>query len=142
MYFFPLKFSSYIIFCYFCNGHASPKRRVGQKLIGTETTKPFVGQVSKRRLRTLSFCEFKLRNFVTVHRDNATISVCVGRLYSNLPYYMIGLSLAVYIIFRRGLAALLIFAQRQCEGQNSGMGGSSNSHAFFCFQELTGIINC
>ena len=66
--FFPLKFSSYIIFCYFCNGHASPKRRVGQKLIGTETTKPFVGQVSKRRLRTLSFCAFKSRKFETFHR--------------------------------------------------------------------------
>jgi hypothetical protein len=61
----------------------------------------------------------------------ATVSVCVGRLYSNLPYYMIGLSLAVYIIFRRGLAALLILGKRQCESLRSGMGGSSNSHAFF-----------
>ena len=37
----------------------------------------------------------------------------------------------VNIITWRGLAALLILAQGQCEGLNTGMGRSSNSHAFF-----------
>ena len=43
------------------------------------STMPFVGQAEgKRRLRTLSFCDFKLRKFESKHRDNATVSVCVG----------------------------------------------------------------
>lgn len=37
----------------------------------------------------------------------------------------------VNIITWRGLAALLILAQGQCEGLNTGIGGSRNSHAFF-----------
>ena len=39
--------------------------------------------------------------------------------------------MVVYIIFRRGLAALLILGKGQCESLKSGMGGSRNSHAFF-----------
>ena len=39
--------------------------------------------------------------------------------------------MVVYIITWRGLAALLILAQGQCESQRSGMGISRNSHAFF-----------
>ena len=31
----------------------------------------------------------------------------------------------------RGLAALLILEERQCEGLTAGMGESRNSHAFF-----------
>ena len=59
----------------------------------------------------------------------ATVSVCVGRLYSKLT--LLHNRAWVYIIFRRGLAALLILGKRQCESLRSGMGGSSNSHAFF-----------
>ena len=40
----------------------------------------------ERRLRTLSFCVVKLRNFDSTHRDNATISVCVGELYPSCSY--------------------------------------------------------
>ena len=53
--------------------------RAGQDIDGIlRPTKPFVGQAEgKRRLRTLLFCDFKLRNFETLHRGNATVSVCV-----------------------------------------------------------------
>lgn len=37
----------------------------------------------------------------------------------------------VNIITWRGLAALLILVQGQCEGLTAGMGESRNSHAFF-----------
>jgi len=59
------------------------ENRAGQDIDGfPRPTMPFVGQTKgERRLRTLSFCVFKLRNFDSVHRDNATISVCVGGLY-------------------------------------------------------------
>jgi len=40
-------------------------------------------------------------------------------------------SVDVYIITWRGLAALLILVQGQCEGLTAGMGESRNSHAFF-----------
>ncbi len=41
------------------------------------------------------------------------------------------MALGVYIITWRGLAALLILEVGQCEGLRTGMGRSSNSHAFF-----------
>ena len=39
--------------------------------------------------------------------------------------------MVVYIITWRGLSALLILEVGQCESLKSGMGRSSNSHAFF-----------
>ena len=42
----------------------------------------------------------------------------------------------MYIFTWRGLAALLILAWRQCEGLNSGMGESRNSHAFFISKRI------
>ena len=57
------------------NGRASQKDIDGH----LRPTMPFVGQAEgERRLRTLSFCEFKLRKLESIHRGNATVSVCVG----------------------------------------------------------------
>jgi len=49
-----------------------PQGLVGRDIDGCETAKPFVRLVSERRLRTLLFCTFKLRNLETCHRGNAT----------------------------------------------------------------------
>ena len=64
-------------------------------------------------------------NFATLKHfteDNATISVCVGRLYPNLHYIIMYSYMVVYIVTWRGLAALLILGMGQCEGLRSGMG--------------------
>ena len=105
-------------------------------LLEKEIIKPFVGQVSERRLRTLSFCAFKLRNLETSHRDNATLSAYVGRLYPSRCYIVNVYHPIVNIITWRGLAALLILDWGQCEGLNAGMGRCSYSHAFFYFRRL------
>ncbi len=57
--------------------------RAGQDIDGIlRPTKPFVRLAEgKRRLRTLLFCEFKLRKLETIHRGNATMNANVGVLY-------------------------------------------------------------
>ena len=90
------------------------------RVYGKRPKQPFVGPVSERRLRTLSFCVVKLRNFDSVHRDNAT-----GRLR--------GCIIFIYNITRRGLTALLILELGQCEGLTTGMGEKLESPMPFLF---------
>ena len=45
-----------------------------------------------------------------------------------------------YIIAWRGLAALLILGEGQCEGLTAGMGEGRNSHAFFVSTNLKRIL--
>ena len=60
---------------FFVSLHAAKLVHGGQggsfSLMERETTKPVVGTVSGRRLRTL-LCIFKLRNFENLNRGNAT----------------------------------------------------------------------
>ena len=62
--------------------------RAGQDIDGNpEATKPFVGLAEgKRAFTDVIFCVFKLRNFESVHRGNATVNACVGDLYPQLSY--------------------------------------------------------
>ena len=82
----------------------------------------------------VTFCEFKLRNFDSSHRGNATESVCVRELYPDHSYiYWYVARGRLYNSAWRGLAALLILAKGQCEGLNSGMSEKLESPMPFLF---------
>ena len=125
------------IYSYICARLSQPiaAGRVKTNIDGIlRPTKPFVGLADgKRRLRTLSFCAFKLRTFETLHRDNATEVPAWVDYIPTTVVYVISQRSVVNIVTWRGLAALLILGEGQCEGLNAGMGEGRNSHAFSCF---------
>ena len=103
------------------------------------STMPFVGQTEGKgvygRYHSVS------SNFANLNPytgGNATISVCVGDYIPTCAIYSVHVE---YIIAWRGLAALLILREGQCEGLNVGMGESRNSHAFFVSIHLKQITN-
>ena len=60
------------------------------------------------------------------------MNVYVGDLYPNRSYSPRCVAVScIYGITRRGLTALLILGEGQCEGLKSGMGEGRISHAFF-----------
>ena len=69
----------------------APAGRAGQDIEEIlRPTKPFVGLAEgKRAFTDVIFCVFKLRNFESVHRGNATVNACVGELYPDRSYIII-----------------------------------------------------
>ena len=94
-------------------------------------------QSLERRLLNVIICVFKLRNFETSHSDSATKRLrwrVFLRLARTLRMVIRRVRCGTYINTAwRGPTALLILDWGQCEGLNTGMGRSRNSHAFFVF---------
>ena len=79
----------------------------------------------------VTFCEFKLRNFDSSHRGNATESVCEGELYPDCSYVLL-YSLSRYYITRRGLTCVAYPCVGAMRRPDNGDGRKVRiSHAFF-----------
>ena len=102
---------------YLCPRSVSLLRACGSKLCGKRTLRNviFYGQTSQ-------ICTFS--------EDTATGTSALGVLYP-IDCTMIVCFVWVYNMSRRGLTALLILRERQCEGLTVGQAESGESHVFF-----------